>query len=83
MGFNCLEGTEPQRGDSLLFTTKFLEVPVIHLELTLASPSGLELETPGLRIQGFNQFIIRYWALKKDFKKFKVIFYHSEYVSLS
>ena len=31
MGFNCLKATEPPRGDSLLFTTKFLESPGTHL----------------------------------------------------
>ena len=27
MRFNCLKTTEPLRGDSLLFTTKFSEIP--------------------------------------------------------
>ena len=27
MGFNCLKNTEPLRGSSLLFTTKFPEIP--------------------------------------------------------
>ena len=31
MGFNCLKGKEPLRGDSLLFTTKFPGVPSTHL----------------------------------------------------
>ena len=31
MGFNCLKATEPLRGGSLLFTTKFLEIPGTHL----------------------------------------------------
>ena len=31
MGFSCLKATEPLRGGSLLFTTKFLESPGTHL----------------------------------------------------
>ena len=31
MGFNCLKATEPLRGASLLFTTKFPESPGTHL----------------------------------------------------
>ena len=31
MGFNCLKATEPPRGGSLLFTTKFSEIPGTHL----------------------------------------------------
>ena len=31
MGFNCLKATEPLRGDSLLFTTKFPAIPGTHL----------------------------------------------------
>ena len=31
MGFNCLKATEPLRGGSLLFTTKFPEIPGTHL----------------------------------------------------
>ena len=31
MGFNCLKATEPLRGDSLLFTTKFPEILGRHL----------------------------------------------------
>ena len=27
MGFNCIKATEPLRRDSLLFTTKFPEIP--------------------------------------------------------
>ena len=47
---------EPLRGDSLLFTTKFPEIPGTHFidlgrmkktESTLESPSGFEHETPG------------------------------------
>ena len=30
-GFNCLKATEPLRGSSLLFTTKFWEIPGTHL----------------------------------------------------
>ena len=30
MGFNCLKATELLRGGSLLFTTKFQEVPGMH-----------------------------------------------------
>ena len=30
MGFNCLKATEPLRGDGLLFTTKFQEIPGTH-----------------------------------------------------
>ena len=28
---SCLKASEPQRGDSLFFTTKFLEIPGTHL----------------------------------------------------
>ena len=31
MEFNCLKATESLRGGSLLFTTKFLEIPGTHL----------------------------------------------------
>ena len=31
MGFNCLKATDPLRGGSLLFTTKFPEIPRTHL----------------------------------------------------
>ena len=31
MEFNCLKSTEPLRGGSLLFTTKFPEIPGTHL----------------------------------------------------
>ena len=31
MGFNCLKATGPLRGGSLLFTTKFPEIPGTHL----------------------------------------------------
>ena len=30
MGINCLKATEPLRGDSLLFNTKFPEFPGTH-----------------------------------------------------
>ena len=30
MGFNSFKATEPLRGGSLLFTTKFPEIPGIH-----------------------------------------------------
>ena len=31
MELNCVKTTEPVRGDSLLFTTKFSEIPGTHL----------------------------------------------------
>ena len=31
MWFNCLKASEPLQGDSLLFTTKFPEIPGTHL----------------------------------------------------
>ena len=31
MGFTCLKATEPLLGGSLLFTTKFPEIPSTHL----------------------------------------------------
>ena len=31
MGFNCLKATEPLQVDSLLFTTKFPEIPGTYL----------------------------------------------------
>ena len=31
MGFNCLKATQPLQGGSLLFTTKFPEIPGTHL----------------------------------------------------
>ena len=47
---------EPRRGGSLLFTTKFPEIPG-NAELTLEPPSGFEHGTPGLGIQRpFRQF---------------------------
>ena len=51
MGFNYLKAKEPLLGDSLLFITKFPEIPGTHLinlrrikaELILKPPSGFEL----------------------------------------
>ena len=34
MGFNCIKATEPLRGGSLLFTTKFPEIRRTHLITT-------------------------------------------------
>ena len=31
LGFNCLKAAEPLGGDSLLFTTKFPEIPGTYL----------------------------------------------------
>ena len=31
MGINCLKGTEPLQGDSLLCTAKFPDIPGTHL----------------------------------------------------
>ena len=53
---------EPLRGGSLLFTTKFPEVPGTHFidlgrikaESNLEPPSGFEHGTPGLGIQRLN-----------------------------
>ena len=39
MGFNCLKAAEPPRGDSLLFTAKFPEVPGTLL-INLGSMKG-------------------------------------------
>ena len=57
MEFNCLKATEPLRGGSLLFTTKFPEIPTSEgwkAESTLESPSGFEHGTPRLGIQRGN-----------------------------
>ena len=57
MGFNYLKATEPLRGVSVLFTTKFPEILGTDLiedestESTLEPPTGFEQETPGLEIQ--------------------------------
>ena len=59
MGFNCLKATEPLRGSSLLFTTKFPEVIVLiwltsegwKAESVLDPPSGFEHQTSELEIQ--------------------------------
>ena len=62
MGFNCLKAADPLRRSSLLFTTKFPDIPGTHLidlvrmkvcESTLEPPSGFEHSTPGLGIQHF------------------------------
>ena len=53
---------EPLWGSSLLFTTKFPEIPGTHFidlegwtaESTLEPPSGFEHGTPGLGIQRLN-----------------------------
>ena len=58
-GFNCLKSSEQLQGGSLLFTTKFPEIPVIILstlegwktESTLEPPGGFERWTLGLGIQ--------------------------------
>ena len=61
MGFNCLKATEQLRGDSLLSTTKFPEIPGTHFtdirrmkgaESNLEPPRGFEPGTPGLGIPG-------------------------------
>ena len=44
---------EPLRGGSLLFTTKFPEIPGTQSS-TLEPPSGFEQGTPGLEIQRLN-----------------------------
>ena len=66
MGFNCLKATEPLQGGSLLFTTKFPEIPGTHLidlgrrkaESNLELPSGFDNWTPGMGIQRFNHLAI-------------------------
>ena len=52
---------EPLRGGSLLFSTKFPEIPGTHFtdlgrkaESTLEPPSGFEHRTPGLGIERLN-----------------------------
>ena len=53
---------EPLRGGSLLFTTKFPEIPGTHFMdlgrmngwVVLEPPSGFEHETPGSGIQRLN-----------------------------
>ena len=65
MGLNCPRATESLREGSLLFTTKFPEIPGTHFidlgrwkaESTLEPPSGFEHETPGLGIQHLNQWV--------------------------
>ena len=62
MGFKCLKATEPIRGGSLLFTTKFPKIPGTHFidlgrikaESTLEPPSGLEHGISGLDIYRLN-----------------------------
>ena len=57
MVFNWLKATEPLQGSSLLFTTKFPDIPGTHLidlgrmKSTLEPPSDFDHGTPGLRIQ--------------------------------
>ena len=61
-GLNYLKAAEPLRGDSLLFTTTFPEIPGTHLidsegwnaESTLEPPSCFEYANPGLEIQRLN-----------------------------
>ena len=59
MVFNCFKARGPLQGGSLLFTTKFPEIPATHFinlieewkaELTLEPPSGFEHGTPRLGI---------------------------------
>ena len=65
MGLNCLKSTEPLRGGSLLFTTKFPEFPSLaeliwstsegwQADSTLDPPSCFEHRIPGLGIQHLN-----------------------------
>ena len=57
MGFNCLKTTEPLRGTSLLFSTKFPDIPDAHLvdlgsmKVFVKSLSGFKHGSPGLGIQ--------------------------------
>ena len=62
MGFNCLKAIEPLRGGSLLFTTKFPEIPATYFidlgrmkyKSTLEPLSGFEHGTPGLGVLHLN-----------------------------
>ena len=42
MGFNCLKATEPLWGSSLLFTTKFPEIPEYNLRSIFLEKSYLK-----------------------------------------
>ena len=61
MGLNCLKATEPLQGGTLLFTTKFPEIPGTHL--ILQPPSGFEHRTLGLGVQCLNHLAIAPIAL--------------------
>ena len=63
MGFNCFKATEPLRGGSLLFTTKFSEIPGTHLIhlgrmkgwVNLRATLWFSTGAPGLGIQRLHQ----------------------------
>ena len=44
MGFSCLKDMEPLRGDSLLFTTKFPEIPGTHFNNLKRMKGWVDLE---------------------------------------
>ena len=47
MGFKCVKATEPLQGDSLLFTTKFPEIPRTHLKgVSLGATQWFETRDP-------------------------------------
>ena len=62
MRFNCIKATEPLWGGSLLFTTKFPEIPgyqfinikKMKVRVDMEPPSGFEHGAPGLGIQHLN-----------------------------
>ena len=60
MGLNCLKATEPLRGDSSIFTTKFPEI------------SGTHLTDLG-RMKGLVKLGATQWILTRDPWKIEVI----------
>ena len=70
MGFNCLKATEPLWGGSLLFTTKFPEIPGTHLInlgrvkgwVDLGATQWFWTWTSGLGIQHVPEELVNFWG---------------------
>ena len=75
MGLNCLKATEPPRDDSLLFMTKFPEIPDTHLikprsmRATLKPPSCFELGTNNLAFLQVSTLWFTKYKLKSQYEK--------------
>ena len=75
MGFNCLKATEPLWGSSLLFTTKFPEIPEYNLRSIFLEKSYLKCggETIARPFSKKNQNLAYLWM---NILKFYIFCFH-------